>query len=507
MSLVQNVPAFSILLLMLCGIVCLVLPRRAARHLADCAIALVAAASVALLVYFLQGGAAYTYSMGEIGAPFGNELRAGMLEAAVATLFSIVTLLSLMGGRAHLRSDIGRLKVNLYYISTLFLLCSMLALVYTNDIFTAYVFVEINTITACGIVMSKEDGYTLAASMRYFIMSLIGSGLFLISICILYAVTGHLLMSNIQEAVAQLYAQGEYRAPLQVAIALMGVGLSLKSALWPFSSWLPDAHSSASASSSAMLSGLVLKSFIFLMIKIFYRVIGVGIVRTHAVLDLLLVFGILGMVMGSVNALFERDIKRLLAYSSVGQIGYIFCGVGLGTPAGVAAAMVQVAVHATTKAMLFCAAGGLMDASGGSKKFRDIEGAGRRDPYAGVAFIVGTLSMIGIPFFGGFITKLSLVQAAVTVGGWRNLLSILAIIVSTILTAIYYINVLAIIFRAPETAPTKASEKLKEEWKKQVRLDTEYEVAIVLFILLNLAIGLRSDQLMQIITTGLSMFG
>ncbi|MBQ4005110.1 MAG: sodium:proton antiporter [Firmicutes bacterium] len=507
MSLVQNVPAFSILLLMLCGIVCLVLPRRAARHLADCAIALVAAASVALLVYFLQSGAAYTYSMGEIGAPFGNELRAGMLEAAVATLFSIVTLLSLMGGRAHLRSDIGRLKVNLYYISTLFLLCSMLALVYTNDIFTAYVFVEINTITACGIVMSKEDGYTLAASMRYFIMSLIGSGLFLISICILYAVTGHLLMSNIQEAVAQLYAQGEYRAPLQVAIALMGVGLSLKSALWPFSSWLPDAHSSASASSSAMLSGLVLKSFIFLMIKIFYRVIGAGIVRTHAVLDLLLVFGILGMVMGSVNALFERDIKRLLAYSSVGQIGYIFCGVGLGTPAGVAAAMVQVAVHATTKAMLFCAAGGLMDASGGSKKFRDIEGAGRRDPYAGVAFIVGTLSMIGIPFFGGFITKLSLVQAAVTVGGWRNLLSILAIIVSTILTAIYYINVLAIIFRAPETAPTKASEKLKEEWKKQVRLDTEYEVAIVLFILLNLAIGLRSDQLMQIITTGLSMFG
>ena len=116
-------------------------------------------------------------------------------------------------------------------------------------------------------------------------------------------------------------------------------------------------------------------------------------------------------------------------------------------------------------------------------------------------------SLIGIPFFGGFITKLSLVQAAVTVGGWRNLLSILAIIVSTILTAIYYINVLAIIFRAPETAPTKASEKLKEEWKKQVRLDTEYEVAIVLFILLNLAIGLRSDQLMQIITTGLSMFG
>ena len=507
MNFAVNIPALSILLLMLSGIVCLVLPARGARHVADCAIALACAMSAVLLFAFARGQEVFTYSMGEIGAPFGNELRAGPLEAAVATLFSVVTLLSILGGRAHLRTDIGRQKVNLYYISVLFLLCSMLALVYTNDLFTAYVFVEINTITACGIVMSKEDGYTLAASMRYFIMSLIGSGLFLIAVSILYALTGHLLMSNIQEEVASLYAQGLYRAPLQVAIALMGVGLSLKSALWPFSSWLPDAHSSASASSSAMLSGLVLKSFIFLLVKVFYRVVGVGIIRTHAILDLLLVFGILGMIMGSVNALFERDIKRMLAYSSIGQIGYIFCGIGLGTVAGVAAGLVQVTVHACTKAMLFCAAGGLMDASGGSKKFKDLEGAGRRDTYAGVAFIVGTLSMIGIPFFGGFITKLSLVTASVEVGGWRSTLAIAAIILSTILTAIYYINVLAIIFRADEQTPTSAREKLREQWNKQMRLDTEYEFAIVLFIILNLAIGLQSDRLMDVIRTGLSMFG
>ena len=507
MSFVQNIPAFSILLLMLCGIICLVLPARWARHLADCAIALVCAASVVLLWSFLKGQTAFTYSMGEIGAPFGNELRAGMLEAAMAVLFSAVTLLSILGGRAHLRTDIGRRKVNLYYISVLFLLCSMLALVYTNDLFTAYVFVEINTITACGIVMSKEDGYTLAASMRYFIMSLIGSGLFLISVSILYALTGHLLMSNLQEEIAALYAAGQYRAPLQVAIALMGVGLSLKSALWPFSSWLPDAHSSASASSSAMLSGLVLKSFIFLLVKIFYRVVGVTVIRSHAILDLLLIFGILGMIMGSVNALFERDLKRMLAYSSIGQIGYIFCGIGIGTEAGVSAALVQVAVHACTKAMLFCAAGGLMDVSGGSKKFKDLEGAGRRDPYAGIAFMVGTLSMIGIPFFGGFITKLSLATAAVETGGWRSTLSILAIIVSTILTAIYYINVTAIIFRGAEKTPTTAGEKLRYQRQVTLRIDTEYEVAIVLFMIFNLAIGLQSDRLMDMIRTGLAMFG
>lgn len=507
MSFVQNIPAFSILGLMLCAAVCLMLPARHARMLSDCALGLSAAASVVLLAWFIRGGQSYTYPMGAVGAPFGNELRVGMLEAAAAVMFSFVTILSILGGRTHLRSDIGRKKVNLYYISVLFLLCSMLALVYTNDLFSAYVFVEINTITACGIVMSKEDGYTLAASMRYFIMSLIGSGLLLLAICIIYAVTGHLLMSDIREEIAQLYASGAYRAPLQVAIALTVVSMSLKSALWPFSSWLADAHSSASASSSAMLSGLVLKSFIFLLVKISYRVVGSEIISTHAVLDLLLVFGIAGMITGSANALFERDIKRMLAYSTIGQIGYVFCGIGLGTGAGIAAAMAQVAVHAFTKAMLFCAAGGLMDASGGSKKFRDLEGAGRRDVYAGIAFTIGTLSMIGLPFFGGFLTKLSLVEASVTVGGWRSSVSVAAIILSTILTAIYYINAMAVIFKGKETAPTSAREKVRRHLEIHGLLDSEYKLATALFILLNLAIGLQTDRLMWIIRTGLAMFG
>lgn len=507
MTFVQNVPAFSILLLMICGIICLVLPRTYARRLADLAIAVVAVASFVLLGYFLKGNPEYTYSMGEIGAPFGNELRAGMLEAAAACMFSTITLLSILGGRAHLKTDIGRQKVNLYYISVLFLLCSMLALVYTNDLFTAYVFVEINTITACGIIMSKEDGHTLAASMRYFIMSLVGSGLLLISICILYALTGHLLMSDMQQSIKLLYESNQYRVPLQVAIALLGVGLSLKSALWPFSSWLPGAHSSASASSSAMLSALVLKSFIFLIIKMFYRVIGVDIIRGHAILDLFLIFGVMAMIMGSLNALFERDIKRMLAFSSIGQIGYIFCGIGMGTRAGVCAALIQVVVHACTKAMLFCAAGSLMDVSGGSKKFKDLNGAGRRDMFAGAAFAVGTLSMIGIPFFGGFVTKLSLVEAAIELSGWRNIISVIAIILSTILTAIYYINALVVIYHEEEKAPRKTRERVKERIEITRETDNEYIFAILMFMILNLAIGISADSLMDLIKTGVAMFG
>lgn len=514
MNLLQNIPAFSILLLMLAGVICLMLPGKAAGRLANSVIGLLTVLSAILLADFIGGAPAFTYRMGHYGAPIGNELRAGELEAAMALMFLLVALLSLMGGRNHLRSDIGRYKVNLYYISVLFLLSSMLALTYTNDLFTAYVFVEINTITACGIIISKEDEYTLAASMRYLIMSLLGSGLFLIGICLIYGLTGHLLMPNIQESVNRLMQSGMYAAPLQVAIALFAVGLALKSALWPFHSWLADAHSSASAASSAILSGLVLKSFIFLMIKIFLRTIGPRVMTEHGVLNLLLVFGILGMLLGSGSALFEKDIKRMLAFSSVSQIGYVFCAIGLGTLAGVTAALIQVLVHAVTKAMLFVSAGGLMDASEGRKDFESLRGAGRRDIVAGAAFAVGTLSMIGLPFFAGFITKLSLVTASVGAHDWRMYASLTAVVLSTILTAIYYIRVLSVIFGKDGAEEMEGAQEeeiysrqvLFAHLRRQLAMDTEYILASAAFIAINLWIGLRSDDLVAVITTGLSTF-
>lgn len=510
MTLVQNVPAFSILAPMLAGVVCLVLPARASHRLTNGVLVVLALLSFLLLNSFWDGAPMFTYRMGHYGAPVGNEIRAGELEASMAFMFLVVMLLSLMGGRNHLRSDIGRSKVNLYYISVLFLLSSMLALTYTNDLFTAYVFVEINTVTACGIIISKEDGYTLAASMRYLIMSLLGSGLFLIGICLIYGLTGHLLMPHIQEAVNHLARSGSFLAPLQVTIALLAVGLALKSALWPFHSWLADAHSSASAASSAILSGLVLKSFIFLMIKIFFRTVGPDVMTGHAILNLLLVFGILGMLLGSVNALFEKDIKRMLAFSSVSQIGYIFCGIGLGTVAGVSAALVQVVVHAVTKAMLFISAGGLMDASEGKKDFEALRGAGRRDVAAGAAFAVGTLSMIGLPFFAGFITKLTLVTAAAGAHDWRMYASLTAIILSTILTAIYYIRILSLIFgkedSEEEVCEGQNRRTLFAHLRRQLSMDTEYLLASFALIVINLWIGLRSDDLVAVIDAGLATF-
>ena len=327
-------------------------------------------------------------------------------------------------------------------------------------------------------------------------MSLLGSGLFLIGIIILYNITGHLLMEPMREKIHELYLTGNYAFPLTVTVGLFAVGLSLKSALWPFSAWLPDAHASATSASSGILSGLVLKSYIFLLLKIFYRVLGMEVVLSTGVLDVLFAFGIGAMVLGSFHALRERDIKRMLAYSSVAQVGYIFAGLGLGTASGALAACVQILVHAVTKPMLFCTAGAFMSVSGGSRDYSDLRGAGRRDPLSGFAFSVGAMSMIGIPLFAGFVTKFSLTRALLGCASWKLWVGILALVLSTVLNALYYIPVISLLFgrrgdnRFTGTGPHR---------------DAACLVAIIVFIVLNFLLGTCSEPITRLIETGLSV--
>lgn len=376
MDFVQNFPFFSIILSMFSGTVSSVLPAKAAKWLNTVVIGAVGCMSAVLLVYLMGKGTSYTYMMGHFPAPWGNEIRAGVLEAGMALFFCIIMLLSLMGGRKKLLGEVEYSKHNLYYILTDLLLSSLLALVYTNDLFTAYVFVEINTISACGLIMIRQNGRTIEAAVRYMIMSLLGSGLLLVGISMLYDMTGHLLMSNIKETVGEIVAQGEFRMPLVVTIGLICVGLAIKSALFPFHSWLPDAYGYSTVSSAAMLSSLVSKGYIFLLIKIIYRVIGFDFIAENKIINVFFVFGLMGMIFGSLSAIKENDIRRMISFSSVAQIGYIYMGFGLGTEIGMVASIFHILSHAATKSLLFISAIGLTDVSKGSRKFQDLTGGG-----------------------------------------------------------------------------------------------------------------------------------
>lgn len=495
MAFVQNFPFFSIVLSMFAGTVSSVLPEKAAKYLNMAVIITVGAMSAVLLGFTIQTGESYTYMMGHFPAPWGNEIRAGVLEAGMALFFCIIMLLSLFGGRKKLLDEVELSKHNLYYIMVNLLLSSLLALIYTNDLFTAYVFVEINTISACGLIMIRENGRTIEAAVRYMIMSLLGSGLLLIGICMLYDLTGHLLMSNIREAVAHIVADGTYMVPLLVTIALMSIGLAIKSALFPFHSWLPDAYGYSTVSSAAILSSLVSKGYIFLLIKIFYRVIGFDIIRQSRIIHVLFVFGLAGMIFGSLSAIREKDIRRMIAFSSVAQIGYIYMGIGLGTTVGMVASVFHVLCHAATKSLLFVSAIGLTDVSGGSRRFKDLTGAAYRNKIAGAAFTVGSLSMVGVPIFAGFISKMLFARAAVYNTG-KVLPAMVVLAVSTILNAIYFMKTVIRIYTPVQTEYTCIT------WKQEKL----YTVTLVLFIILNVALGMNSQPIVDMIQMGLSMF-
>ena len=498
---VQNFPCFSIVLCMFAGIVSSALKGKGAKILNICTLLAVTVMSAMVLLYVHGTGESYIYVMGTFPAPWGNELRIGVLEAAMALFFCVIMLLSLMGGEHKVQEEVEPEKLKLYYIMIDLLMSSLLALIYTNDMFTAYVFVEINTISACGLIMIRQWGRTIEAATRYMIMSLLGSGLLLMGLVFLYGLTGHLLMSNIHEQVVHIVAQGEYHIPLMVAIALMCTGLAIKSALFPFHNWLPDAYGYSTVASAAILSSLVSKGYIFLLIKIIYRVIGFDVIQQSKIIHVLFVFGLAGMIMGSLSAIKENNIRRMIAFSSVAQIGYIYMGLGLGTTAGMIASVFHILSHAATKSMLFIAASGLSEVSGDSTDFFDLTGAGYRHKTAGVAFTVGSLSMVGFPMFCGFTSKLLFAQAAVN-GSRKMLPALIILAVSTLLNAIYFMKTVIRIY-----TPVKAAGWKDKSFKNVKITDLPMNsLALICFVILNLILGLGSEPLVALLNEGLKMF-
>ena len=496
MNFVQNFPAISILLCLFAGIISSGLERKAARGLSRALLIAELFLNGSTLLYVLGTGEAFVYVMGKFPAPWGNEIRAGVLEALVALFFCIIMFLSLEGGVKKLADEVEEGKTYLYYVLCDLLLSSLLALVYTNDLFTAYVFVEINTIAACGLIMIRQNGRTIEAAARYMIMSLLGSGLLLMGICMLYDLTGHLLMSNIKEQVAMISEVGEYRIPLLVAIALISVGLSIKSALFPFHAWLPDAYGYSTVSSAAILSRLVSKGYIFLLFKIIYRVIGFEVFYSSRIIDILFIFGLMGMIFGSLSAIKENDIRRMIAFSSVAQIGYIYMGIGMGTQAGMSASVFHILSHAATKSLLFIAAIGLTEVSDGSRQFIKLTGAAYRNKWAGVAFTMGALSMVGVPLFSGFISKLLFAQAAVQ-NQMKMLPALIVLGISTILNAIYFMKTVIRIYTPVEDF------EFETVTFRNMKI---YAAALVCFIALNVFLGVSSQPIVDLIEQGLAMF-
>ena len=498
MQFVQNFPFMCILLTLICAVVTSVLKGRQARWLTMSMITVVTAMTVAVLVYTLRTGDSYAYMMGHFPAPWGNEIRVGVLEALMMTVFCFVTLFAFIGGMVPSIREIEKTKYNIYCILVDLVFLALQALVYTNDLFTAFVFIEINTLAAAGLVMMRQKGRNLVAGVRYMIMNLVGSSLFLFGIVILYTITGHLLMVNIRESVAALVATGEYHVPLTIVVSLVTVGLAVKSALYPFEKWLPGAYSNATPTVAAMLSSLVSKGYIFLLIKFYVRVIGFDVICSMGVLDVLFIFGVAGMIMGSVSAVRAKTTRLMVAYSSVAQIGYIFTALGLRSESGIICALWHSAAHAATKSMLFVSCAEMDDACGGTHLRKHLRGAFYHSPLLALAFSLGAINLTGIPLLSVFMTKVTLTQAAIEVGGRHMGIVLGAVAISTLLNAIYFLGTAVNLF-----TPTKEGD---EVLPPTVRKNPFTTVGLIGLMALNIAMGLFSQPFLSALAEGLAKF-
>ena len=238
------------------------------------------------------------------------------------------------------------------------------------------------------------------------------------------------------------------------------------------------------------------KAYIFLFIKIVLRGAGLEAFLQSGAANVILVYAVLAIIIGSVDAIQQHNIRRMVSYSSVAQIGYIFMAAAIGTKEGCAAAVFQILAHSFAKAMLFPAVDRLVEVSGGEENFRDLRGSGYRAPLAGVAFAIGAFSITGIPLLGGFSAKVFISQAAWSAGGIRMYGTLAALAVSTVLNVIYFLRTMITVYRKGE----------RFDLCPMGNRPFSFSLGVGAFALVNLYLGIGAGNVMKVILRGINIW-
>lgn len=384
------------------------------------------------LVYHVGQGGAFSYYLGGWPPPWGIELYVDSLGAYMLVVLTSIGLPVIVFASRDIHHDVREEVVGWYYTLYLLLIGSMMGIALTNDLFNLFVFVEISAIAACGIISIKEDRKCIEASFKYLILSALGSGCLLLAIAMIYMITGYLNYDYVAATITG--ALNLYPYNVLIALSLIIVSFGVKSALFPLHVWLPDAHSSAPSPSSAVLSGLVIKIYAVALVKLLFRVFPLSLYEVIPLLDLVLFLSVLAVLFGSIFAMVQEDIKRMLAYSSIAQIGYVFMGIGLFGERALVGGLLHIFNHAMMKSMLFLAAGMIIYATG-IRRISDLKGIGVRMPLTMGAFTIGAFAMVGIPGTSGFISKWFLALGALDLG---RPFYVVVILLSSLLNGIYY---------------------------------------------------------------------
>lgn len=395
-----------------------------------------------LLMRVLNSGT-ISYALGDWPPPIGIEYRIDLLNSFVLLLISVAGAVMLPYARVSVASEIAVSRRAWFYAMYLLCLAGLLGVVITGDAFNAFVFLEISSLSAYAMIAMGRDRRAVLAAYQYLIMGTIGATFYVIAVGLLYTMTATLNMVDMGNRLPDV----SNMRPLFAALAFLTVGVSLKFALFPLHVWLPNAYAYAPSFSTAFLASTATKAAVYLILRYFYSVYGIGIIFGHQpVSEILLLLSVAAMFVASLVAVFQDNIKRMLAYSSVAQIGYITLGIGLANQAGLTGGIVHLFNHAMIKGALFLAVGGVVYRLG-LAKIDNFAGLGRRMPLTMGAFVLAGLALIGVPGTAGFISKWYLALGALEKGWWW----VVALIVASSLISVVYIGrvVEAAYFREP----------------------------------------------------------
>jgi multicomponent Na+:H+ antiporter subunit D len=427
----EHLAPLQVVLPLLASPVCaLIRHRRTVHALTLLVTTLTFGISLMLSVQVAQGGV-ISYAMGGWAAPVGIEYRIDALTVLVLMIVSGIGAAVMWYSHESLDIEIPYDQYSRFHVMYLLSLSGLLGIVITGDLFNVFVFLEISALSSYVLISLGRDRRALTAAYQYLIMGTIGATFILIGIGLMYMMTGTL---NMADMAVRLRGVAETRTVL-AAFGFLTIGIGIKMALFPFHLWLPNAYTYAPSVVTAFLAGTATKVAVYVLLRFSLSVYGVEFSFVRMPLStVLMVLALSAMFSASLVAIFQQDVKRLLAYSSVAQIGYMVLGISFASVLGLTGGIVHMANHAVMKAMLFCALGCVVVRIS-STHIDDMRGIGKDMPLTMGAFVVGGLSLIGVPGTAGFISKWYLVQAALEGGYWP----IAALILASSLLAIVYV--------------------------------------------------------------------
>ncbi len=435
-------PAFLMALPLIMAAITSILPnKRVAWASTFIVTALLTLTAFAIALYNAEVGTTI-YKMGGWAPPHGISLVIDALNAPIVVLIALMSFITIIYALPATVAEIKPNKRAPFYAAFLLCVAGLLGMVVTGDAFNVFVFLEVSSISTYVLVAmgAARDRRALSAAYNYLILGSIGATFFVIGIGFLYMETGTLNMADMARILADL--DGGSRVA-KVAFGFIIIGLGLKLAMFPLHTWLPGAYAYAPTPVTAFLASTATKAALYLLLRFTFFVFDPSYAYVADVLMFILIgLGVFGMLFASLQAIFQTDVRRMLAYSSVAQVGYMLLGIGIATTASVAAGYLHLLNHAIIKGGLFLALGAMWYRFG-ITRMEDFRGLGQTMPLTMGAFTVSGLSLIGVPFTAGFVSKINLAGAAADAGWWW---AVGIIMITSILALVYIGRVLLLAY-------------------------------------------------------------